>query len=454
MKNRTLWLLSVALLIINCSREPEFKQALISGTITVADSVDSTHDYSGIELLITHRSSQESPLDTLFIAQTDSNGFFNGEIVIPRQGIYPLIVSRNGNALFGSQLILADDDTLKITGELPDLRQNFTVDSREQRAMETFNRVDRGYNRLVAFINAGQVADSLINDEIKKWSDIYWEVYEKYPGTLASKLAARQSVSVLRNFDDQLMFDRLNEALEDDEFIIGFASGLGKQYVAETQGVDAAIEYLDSLKTLTSSDQVIQNLSREQIAFYFDSARVEDAKEMLATFEKEYAEDEKAMEWAKNIGYDLAYLAPGYRVPDFTFITQEGDTVSAESLIGTPYLLEITPVSNRLYQSQYDRTVVIQQIYKNYGLQVFTIPLDKSDITIESFFEERAKYWPVADFGKFDIQNLIETFNITRIPTRILVDQKGNIVRKYVGEEFNDVISGLNKIVNQANQES
>ncbi len=454
MNNRTFWLLSVALVVLNCSSEPERKQALISGTITVADSVDSTNDYSGIELLITHRSDQENPLDTLFIAQTDSTGAFNGEIGFPRQGIYPLIVSRNGNALFGSQLILADNDTLRITGELPDLRQNFTVDSREQRAMETFNRVDRGYNRLVAFINAGQVADSLIAGEIEKWSNIYWEVYEKHPGTLASKLAARQSVSVLRNFDDQLMFDRLDQALEDDEFIIGFASGMGKEYVAETQGVDAAIEYLDSLKTLTSSDQVIRNLTREQIAFYYDSARVDDAKEMLAAFEKEYAEDEEAMEWAKNIGYDLAYLAPGYRVPDFMFVTQEGDTVDAESLIGTPYLLEITPVSNRLYQSQYDRTVVIQQIYKNYGLQVFTIPLDKSEITIDGFFEERAKYWPVADFGNFDIQGLIETFNITRVPTRILVDQKGNIVRKYVGEEFNDVISGLNKIVNQANQES
>lgn len=64
------------------------------------------------------------------------------------------------------------------------------------------------------------------------------------------------------------------------------------------------------------------------------------------------------------------------------------------------------------------------------------------------------KHWGVAAFGTFDIQKLIETFNVTDVPTRILVDQNGNIVRKYVASEFTDVIQGMNTVINQSKIES
>jgi glutathione peroxidase-family protein len=147
-------------------------------------------------------------------------------------------------------------------------------------------------------------------------------------------------------------------------------------------------------------------------------------------------------------------LAPGFRVPDFSFTTQEGDSINSSTLIGKPYIIEITPVASRLYQDQYDRTVVIHQIYQNYDLEIFTIPLDRSEVTVNAFFEERVKHWGVAAFGTFDIQKLIETFNVTDVPTRILVDQNGNIVRKYVASEFTDVIQGMNTVINQSKIES
>lgn len=453
MKIKVLIVLAILIAIANCGKKPEVQKALVKGNITVADSIDATGDYSGIELLITYRDNSTEELDTLFQSRTDITGSFEGEIEFPFQGIYPLLISRNGERLFLSQLILADNDTISIRGELPGLNTNFEVDSRENRAMEVFNRIDRNFQRVLTFINAGQVADSLVDDEVLKWSGIYWEVKENNEGTFASNLAARQSVSLLKGFDNELMMNRLDTALIND-FMISFAASFGKTHIAETRGIEPAIRYLDSLKQLTKEETIIQAIEKEKIVFYYDSAEVNKAKELLARFEKKYADDTRAMDWAKNIGYDLSYLAPGYRVPAFEFVTQEGDTINAESMLGRPYLLEITPVANQLYQEQYDRTVVIHQLYQNYDLQVFTIALDKSEITINAFFEERAKYWPVAEYGSFDIQGLIEKFNITRIPTRILVDQKGTIVKKYVGDDFDDVINGLNKIITIANQES
>lgn len=97
---------------------------------------------------------------------------------------------------------------------------------------------------------------------------------------------------------------------------------------------------------------------------------------------------------------------------------------------------------------------MIYEIYKNYGLKIYTIPLDQSQVTVNGFFEERRKVWPVADIGSFDVQHIIEKFNVTQVPTRFLVNENGELVRKYVRDEFEDVIQDLNATLNNPNKES
>lgn len=447
------YLAIVTLVIANCSSDPKWKTALLDGTITVADSVDSSQDYSGIQVIITYQGLVDAEVDTLFNKKTDKAGKVKGRVEFPQKGVYPVFLMRYGNQVGVTQFILADKDTLTFSGELPGLNQTLEVDSREHRAMKTFNRIDRGFKRVSAFIAAGAVEDSLIYNEVYKWSQIFWEVTQKNNNTMAANLAASESVRLLSLIDESLMMNRIDEALQNEgrTFI---AANYGFPYVSKQYGIDRGISYLDSLEALTEDENVVLNLKQKKIEAYYDSSRVEEAKVSLEQFEKNYKQDVNAMEWAKSIGYDLAYLAPGYRVPDFDFITQEGDSVNAASLLGKPYILEITPVASQLYQNQYDRTVVIHQIYQNYGLEIFTIPLDRSEVTVNAFFEERVKYWSVASFNSFDIKKLIETFNVTDVPTRILVDQKGNIVRKYVATEFTDVIQGMNTIINQTKRES
>jgi glutathione peroxidase-family protein len=447
------YLVLITVFITNCSSDPKWETALLDGKITVADSVDNSGDYSGIEVIITYQESIDSEIDTLFNKKTNKSGVVQGKVKFPEKAVYPVFLKRNGAQLAATQFILADKDTISFTGELPDLNQNFKVDSREHRAMNTFNRIDRGFKRVSAFIEAGAVADSLIYDEVYKWSEIFWEVAQKNENTIASDLAASESVRLLNIIDKDLMIKRIDEALNQEGRIF-IAANYGFPQVSKVKGIEKGVEYLDSLIALTDNDDVILTLKQQKIEAYFDSSKVEEAKSSLEIFEKEYKTETSAMEWAKIIGYDLAYLAPGYRVPNFSFNTQEGDSVNAASLIGKPYILEITPVASRLYQDQYDRTVVIYQIYQNYGLEIYTIPLDRSEVTVKAFFEDRVKHWSVASFDTFDIQKLIETFNVTDVPTRILVDKKGNIVRKYVTTEFTDVIQGMNNIINQTKRDS
>lgn len=447
------YLVFLAYALASCSNDPEFETAYLNGTITVADSVDDSKDYSGIQLIITYQESATSKVDTIFNKATNANGIVKGKVEFPQKGIYPVFINRNGNQVATTQFILADNDTLTFSGVLPALNVNFELDSREHRAMETFDRVDRGFKRVAAYIAAGAIEDSLIYDEVLKWSDLYWEIHEKHTETIAANLAASESARLLNTIDKQMMMQRIDDALTSEDAIFAAVS-FGFPYIAKEKGLDKGISYLDSLSELTEREDLILGLDQKKIEVLYDSSRVDEAKSALEIFEKKYNSKTNAMQWAKNIGYDLAYLAPGFRVPDFSFATQEGDSINSSTLIGKPYIIEITPVASRLYQDQYDRTVVIHQIYQNYDLEIFTIPLDRSEVTVNAFFEERVKHWGVAAFGTFDIQKLIETFNVTDVPTRILVDQNGNIVRKYVASEFTDVIQGMNTVINQSKIES
>lgn len=174
----------------------------------------------------------------------------------------------------------------------------------------------------------------------------------------------------------------------------------------------------------------------------------------MQDFKKNYDKSSNATSWATSISYDLNYLSPGDTIPSFSFGVN-GKTISRDSLIGTPYILEITTLANRLYQDQYDRTVAIHSLYKNFGLQVVTIPLDNSQVTVDAFFEARGvQPWPVASAQAFEREELLDLFNIQVVPTRFLIDRKGRIVRKYVGREYDDVIQGIQSIIKQDNTPS
>ncbi len=448
-------LLLVAAIIIafaGCSNNKnKSAKARINATITVADSIDASGDYSGIQLLITN-DKIGGERDTLFIAQTDTLGNLKGQVEVPEQGLYPVAISRSGNLLFNTQAILAANDTLNITGELPGLEQTFEVVSKEETAFKVYKRVEHGFNRVLAFMQTGALSDSTLPAEISKWSDLYWEAYTKHPETIGSLLSARESIRILDGFDNELMKQRLNESLK-NERMIEFAADFGTEMAARERGLEASIKYLDSLKTLTKNEKLHLGLDIAVISAYYDSSEVDRAQSKLDNFKKKYKKDERAMAWADDMDYDFKNLSLGKEIPEFSFTTFEGDTLSNESVKGTAYILEITSATNNMYQDQIDRTYIIQQIYSEYGLNVFTIPIDRSEITVQALFDEFENPWPVAVPGSFDVTEVLEKFNVSKLPTRFLVDTEGKIVRKYELNEFSDVIGAINGIFNRNSKE-
>ena len=438
-------LFGIALIGWGCSSGPDINETHLSGNLTVADSIDSSRDFSNIGVTIIKRDSANADADTLFHSLTDTAGKFAGTVQFEEKRRYPMIISRNQRNLARVGIILADGDSVQISGQLPNLSSTISLSSREHDAMAQYQRVRKNYQRVMQYARAGQITGDTLRQELQKWSDLFWEVHQNNGTTIAAQLGARESIRILEGVDGFQMMQRIRKVQEND-LLSDLGATYGKNYIAKNQGLSPALSYLDSLSQMTESDDKLMRINMEQIKLLYDSARVDAAKKRLTTFKENYPNDKSSADWVESMTYDLNYLSPGDSIPSFQF-ADNGQTVSRDSLQGSPYILEITRLSNRLYQNQFDRTVVIHSIYKNYGLQVVTIPLDDSQITVDAFFEERVRPWPVADADAFDRQDLLEKFNVRLIPTRFLIDKDGKIIRKYVGNEYDDVIQGIQTII-------
>lgn len=431
-----------------CTAEDETPTVFVKASFSVSDSIDATGDYSGIGLTIVQRDSLNADSDTLFHQLTDTTGYLSGAVQFPEKRQYAAIISRNNRNLGRIALILAEDDTLNISAELPDIQGSLEIASREHDAMEDYRRITRGYQRVMAYAQAGRLSADSLGIELNKWSNLYWEIYQKNKGTLASELAAAESVRLLEGWSNEAMMEKIRSLQNEDAFI-GLGATYGRNYLAENRGLEYTLQYLDTLKNNAGSEDTGMRVEMEIIKLLYDSARVEEAKTLLQDFQKQYVQSEDAKQWAETISYDLNYLSPGDSIPSFSFQIN-GQTISRDSLLGTPYILEITTLANRLYQNQYDRTVAIHSLYKNFGLQVVTIPLDDSQVTVDAFFEARSvRPWPVAPARAFEREELLNRFNVRVVPTRFLIDRNGKIVRKYVGREYADVIQGIQTIIKQ-----
>lgn len=442
------WILLVLMggIFLACSqKDTATSSAWVQGVITVADSIDASRDFSDIEVSIINKDSAQAEADTLFYQVTDSTGHFAGRATFPEKQFYTLRVDRNQRTLGQAGIILAAGDSVTISAELPGFQQTLSIESREHEALQQYRRLNRTYQRVVQYIQRGVITGDSVRIELNKWADLYWDMYNDQEGTLAGRMAAIDAIDIYGTLDGQRMMQKLREVRDDDQ-LAGVAARFGKEYLAENRGLDYSLQYLDTLQSITSDSVINMNIQQERIKLLYDSARIDQAKTRLSAFKEQFGDDKSAREWVESIEYDLNYLSPGDTIPSFAF-EHNGKLVSRDSLLGTPYILEITLLSNRLYQNQYDRTFVIHNIYKNFGLEVVTIPLDQSQITIDAFFEEREKVWPVAPADAFDRASLVEKFNIRLVPTRFLVDRNGKIVRKYIGEEYQDIIQGIQTII-------
>jgi hypothetical protein len=452
MSVRTFLIIVLGILVAAaCSRKPadDRQTAFIQGQITVDSDLDDSGNFSGIELLVSFQGIDGESRDTIFHAVTDADGYFSGTARFTDRDIYPVVISRNRNTFGIQNMIFAGGDSITFNAEIPNVAESASISSRENDVYRTLDRVERNFNRVVQFINAGAIHPDSVRYELEKWSDIYWEVYENYPGTYASMMAGNTSIALASGWNDSLMVERMERFLETESHLRSSSRSALIDYYAETGGVDAVLGFLDRLERLADTENTRMNVRIDRIEFLYDSSRTVEANRYLSDFKNDYDGNRAAVEWASGIGYDLEFLAPGSEFPEFAFMTVNGDSVSNASLQGRPFMIEITRLENPLYQQQFDRTIAINQIYSNFGLEIITVPISSSQVAFDAFFEERGMMWKVVPPGSFDPDEIIELLNVSQVPTRFLVNDRGELVRRYIGNEYDDVVRGLQQITTQ-----
>jgi hypothetical protein len=442
-------LLTIVLLVTigACSKAQDYPYlTTITGKITVADSVDASGDFGGFTLSIVVTDSTGRP-DTLFNAVTDLSGSFQSQVFVPSQGRYPMTIGRYGNQLATAVVVLGREDTVKISAEFPGIEQTFVVDSPENEAIRAYDRVTRSYERVLTFLRAGAVSQDSIPIELQKWSDIYWEMKDLYPGSLASRLGIIESLTILDGLDDSLLVSRV-ENLQTDENLTRSVAILATSAYARTKGLDATLDYLQHRRNEASTLTNRRYLDMSRVQLLADSLQIDDAIAEMRVFERNYTDD-VSKGWASMMIYDLGNLSLGKPMPAFSLEMEGGDILHSDSLKGAPYVLEIAALRDPVYQEQFQQMQGFFYVYNPSGVNFITIPVEDNIVVVDAFFEERQQLWPLAEAGTWREGDLFQKLNITSLPARFLVDADGNIIRKYTGH-INTMLEDLNRVTASA----
>ena len=102
--------------------------------------------------------------------------------------------------------------------------------------MKLYDRVDANFKRVNLYIQTGRLPVDEIQSELRKFADLYWDVYESERGTYASKIAFENAITLLEGIAPDEMISKINSSF-DEEYAYAMAVTLGKKYIATKKGL-------------------------------------------------------------------------------------------------------------------------------------------------------------------------------------------------------------------------
>ncbi|HAC14465.1 MAG TPA: hypothetical protein DCE78_00755 [Bacteroidetes bacterium] len=427
--------LSVVFLLASCtSAETQQRTVIISGEITINNQGDELRDFSGVNLSIVNTRS-DTAQDTILNTNTDVDGRFSVVASLQDRGVYPLVVSRNNRVLHLANIVLAPGDTVNITGQIPDLNTSIRVNSVENTAMETYERLQRLYGRVATYAYGGRVDSDTIPGLMNQWSDYFWSLRTEYPGTYASELSSIDAIEVLEGWNDPVTMDRINQ-LENIPVYAPVKMIYGGHIKARMEGLDAGIKYLDDLRAQLSDNDEKISIDMRKIELLVDYNQYDKALQELESQTGRNKNDEPFQEWATSVKYELENLIPGREIPDFSIQINADETISKASMAGKYYLLEVVLLADANYQATYPDLLTMYDDVSAKNVVFYSMPLDNSQVTIDAFFEERAKSWTFSNAGSLDQSNMLDVLRIDQVPTRYLIGPDSKIISRYITHDL------------------
>jgi thiol-disulfide isomerase/thioredoxin len=121
-----------------------------------------------------------------------------------------------------------------------------------------------------------------------------------------------------------------------------------------------------------------------------------------------------------------------FQAPDFTLPALSGDTIRLTAFQGKVVLLNFWATWCIPCRTEMPTLEALHQRYKDAGLAVLTVNMDTlSTASVEAFVQEVAVTFPI---GLDPSWSTARVYGVLGLPTTYLIDRKGNVVVREVGE--------------------
>ncbi len=443
---------ALALLVLTACRpsqgqvaQAEPVRSHLAGRLTVNAEIDSTADYRGFAVIVAYDAG--AGVDTLGYAVTDSTGAFEMDVTAPDRGIYPLLVSRRGVLIASGELAVADGDSATVQATLPVGNRPLRIHSPENGAWAAFRNTKAQHNNnLVELLKDGAYDEEAIRKSVMQTSLILWSMRETFPKTIGADLASAEAVMMLGGWDDSLAVARALEIGPDNASFADVARA-ARTAQSRLAGPEAAFELVRDFQARAQSDAQRAQLHVELILAYVENEQREEALAATRLLKDTFPGTEWAA-WADRATYDLENLMPGMPAPAFSARTDDGQSVSLESLRGQVVVLEFYAPQNTAFARQLDERKALYESAQGRPFRLLSISLEPDTLLNEGFLEGR-------DFPGLRViapggaqGELARRYNVNVVPTRYLIDPEGKLAGKYVGQTLpalqRDVLALLN----------
>ncbi|MBO6576350.1 MAG: redoxin domain-containing protein [Rhodothermales bacterium] len=430
------------LLFAGCGGESTAAQVSthVSGQLTVRADVDSLADHSGFEVLVA--SNLDGDVDTLAVTITDVQGNFAMDVSAADRGIYPMMISRAGQTLTIEELVLADGDSTRVSARFPLDGRPVRIVSQENAAWTAYKNTKAQYNRMVLTLvqSNPDYSEADMAGVVQQAASIYWGLNETFPETFGALVAAAESVVMLEGWQDSLAVSRAREILDTHPSRVQIVRAL-RRSVARMEGQRGAVNFVRSYMTGEDEEDDAALLA-EVVVAYMDSLQSADAISAARDLQATYPESSWSR-WAEGAIYEVEYLLPGLPAPEFSLIDVDGEVLDKQVLADQFYMLEFFTPTHPLFQEELGRRQALLNALDDNIFEAISISVDPDSAYNEALLDGR-------DFqGRFVFapegpeSEVATAYNVNVIPTRVLVDPNGLIVRKYVGAALEELEADL-----------
>jgi len=128
---------------------------------------------------------------------------------------------------------------------------------------------------------------------------------------------------------------------------------------------------------------------------------------------------------------DKKALAAGDVAPDFLLLDLDGNPYQLEDFRGKGVLLNFWGTYCKPCKDEMPYLNKQYQHYKNEGVEILAVNVGETKIEIENFVKQHKLTFPIIVDHKAEVQT---AYNILPLPTTVLIDSEGRIIKYHLGE--------------------